>query len=112
MVRHGFGHRRVSVVVGRLGRMPTGEVARTRPTIAALLDFEAAWPRHTADKGEAIRRELALTEARYYQLLLRAAASLEGQAHDAVTAHRVNRLASAPDRHAASAPSPGTLGPR
>lgn len=35
----------------------------------ALLDFEARWPRHTGAKEEAIRAELAITPARYYQLL-------------------------------------------
>lgn len=55
-----------------------------------FLDFEAEWPRHTAAKENAIRG-LGLTPARYYQLLHRAAMSLEGQAHDAVTAHRVLR---------------------
>lgn len=55
-----------------------------------LLDFERAWPRHTSSKEIAIRSR-GLTPSRYYQLLHRAAASHEGQAHDAVTAHRVIR---------------------
>lgn len=55
-----------------------------------LLDFEAAWPRHCSAKENAIR-DRGLTPARYYQLLRRAAASLEGQAHDALTAHRITR---------------------
>lgn len=53
-----------------------------------LLDLEAAWPRHSHAKENAIR-ERDLTPARYYQLLHRAAASLEGQAHHAITACRV-----------------------
>lgn len=57
---------------------------------AELLDFERAHPRHTTAKETAIRT-LGVTPARYYQLLHRAARSLEGQAHDAVTAHRVLR---------------------
>lgn len=57
-----------------------------------LLDFESAWPRHSHAKENAIR-DRGLTPARYYQLLHRAAASLEGQAHDAITAHRVARRA-------------------
>lgn len=56
-----------------------------------LLDFEAAWPRHTSAKEELIRDELRIPPARYYQLLSRAAASLEGQSHDPITAHRVMR---------------------
>lgn len=58
-----------------------------------LLDFERAWPRHTGRKETAIR-ERGLTPARYYVLLSRAAASLEGQAHDAEVAHRVIRRGS------------------
>ncbi|WP_292870833.1 MULTISPECIES: DUF3263 domain-containing protein [Bacteria] len=54
-----------------------------------MLDFEQAWPRHSGRKEEAIRRHLGVTPVRYYVLLRRAAASLEGQAHDAITAHRV-----------------------
>lgn len=56
-----------------------------------LLDFEAAWPRHTPAKEELIRDELRIPPARYYQLLNRAAASLDGQAYDPITAHRVLR---------------------
>lgn len=56
-----------------------------------LLEFEAAWPGHTAAKGDAIHRDLDLSVARYYQRLHRAARSLEGQAHDPLTAHRVVR---------------------
>lgn len=60
-------------------------------TSGELLDFERAWPRHSGAKEGTIIRELGLKPARYYQLLHRAAASLEGQAHDAITAHRVVR---------------------
>jgi hypothetical protein len=59
-------------------------------TPADLLDFERAWPRHSHAKENAIR-ERGLTPARYYQLLRRAAVSLEGQAHDAITAHFILR---------------------
>ena len=54
-----------------------------------LLDFEAAYPRHTGAKEVAIREQLGLTPARFYQLLVRAAASMEGQQHDPMTARRV-----------------------
>lgn len=60
-------------------------------TTTDLLDFERTWPRHSHAKEVAIRAR-GLTPARYYQLLHRAAASLEGQEHDAITAHRVVRL--------------------
>lgn len=53
-----------------------------------LLDFERTWPRHSHAKEIAIRAR-GLTPARYYQLLHRAAVSLEGQAHDAITARRI-----------------------
>lgn len=58
---------------------------------AELLDFERAWPRHSGAKENAIIDTLGLKPARYYQLLRRAASSHDGQAHDAVTAHRVLR---------------------
>jgi hypothetical protein len=66
--------------------------------IARLLDFEATWPRHTSAKEELIRDELRITPPRYYQLLDRAAASLEGQAHDPLTAHRILRRMKRPRR--------------
>lgn len=59
-------------------------------TLAELLDFERSHPRHSHAKELAIRAR-GLTPARYYQLLARAAASREGLAHDAITAHRVMR---------------------
>lgn len=62
---------------------------------ADLLDFEARWPRHTGRKETAIIEQLDLAPARYYIELREAARSLEGQAHDAVTAHRVTRRADA-----------------
>lgn len=60
-------------------------------TVPKLLTLEARHPGHTPAKYEAIRR-LGLSEARFYQLLHRAAASVEGQAFDPVTAHRVLRM--------------------
>jgi hypothetical protein len=36
-----------------------------------------------------VRKDLGITPARYVQLLHRAAASHDGLAHDAITAHRV-----------------------
>jgi hypothetical protein len=59
-------------------------------TAVELLDFERTWPRHCHAKENAIR-DRGLTPARYYQLLHRAAGSLEGMAHDAITAAHVRR---------------------
>lgn len=58
------------------------------PTTAQLLDFAAMHPDIRGEVDGLIRRELGITPARYCQLLMRAAVSLEGQAYDPVTAHR------------------------
>lgn len=62
-------------------------------TPQTLLAFEARWPRHSGDKELAIRRELGLTPARFYQLLTRAANSGAGMAADPITARRVRARA-------------------
>lgn len=36
---------------------------------AAILDFERTWSRHAGAKEEAIRSQLSLSSARYYQVL-------------------------------------------
>lgn len=54
-----------------------------------LLDFEAAHPTHTPAKENAIRERFDINEVRYYVLLARAAESMEGIAHDPITARRV-----------------------
>lgn len=54
-----------------------------------LLDFEARHPERTRSKETAIRAELGMKPARYFQLLARAAESREGIAHDPITAARV-----------------------
>lgn len=54
-----------------------------------LLAFESHWPLHTPDKGEAIRSRLGISPVRYYQLLHRAASSLEGIREHPITARRV-----------------------
>ncbi|WP_413354007.1 DUF3263 domain-containing protein [Microbacterium sp. 1P06AB] len=56
---------------------------------ATLLDFEARHPGHPGHKQQAIETELGITAARYYQLAIRAAQSLEGMAHDPITARRL-----------------------
>lgn len=58
----------------------------------AILGFEGAWSRHAGAKEEAIRAELGLSPARYYQLLGRLidrSASLE---HDPMLVKRLRRL--------------------
>lgn len=54
-----------------------------------LLACEATHPRHTPTKKEAIRQTLGIGEARYYELLKRAAASDEGMRADPITARHV-----------------------
>jgi len=54
-----------------------------------LLDFEATHPHADGWKEMAIIRELGIKPARYYVLLSRAAESVEGIAHDPITARRV-----------------------
>lgn len=61
------------------------------PTTAQLLDFAATHPDIRGEVDGLIRRELGVTPARYCQLLMRAATSMEGQAHDPITAHRETR---------------------
>jgi len=58
----------------------------------ALLDFEARWNGHGAAKEEAMRTELALTPARYYQLLGRLVDTAEALAYDPMLVHRLRRL--------------------
>lgn len=59
--------------------------------VGTLLDFAARHPRLRGDVEDRIRRELGVSPARYCQLLHRAAETMEGQAHDPVTAHRIIR---------------------
>jgi hypothetical protein len=69
-----------------------------------LLDFEATWSRRPARlKESAIIDELGMRPARYYMLLHRAARSLEGQAHDPITARTVR------DRHRTWTAAPMTI---
>lgn len=58
-------------------------------TPSDLLAFEARYPSQTPTKTAAIERELGIRPARYYQLLIRAAASPEGIVADPITARRV-----------------------
>ena len=58
----------------------------------AILDFEANWRRHAGAKEEAIRADLGLSPARYYQLLGRLIDTTEAQQHDPLLAGRLRRL--------------------
>ncbi|MFT4280817.1 DUF3263 domain-containing protein [Microbacterium sp.] len=57
----------------------------------SILDFEARWPRHSASKEEAIRLELTMAPARYYQLLGRLVDDRDALAHDPLLLHRLRR---------------------
>jgi hypothetical protein len=58
----------------------------------AILEFEAEWRRHAGAKEEAIRSELGLAPARYYQLLGRLIDTTDAQEHDPMLAGRLRRI--------------------
>jgi hypothetical protein len=58
----------------------------------ALLAFEGEWRRHAGAKEEAIRSDLGMSPARYYQLLGRLIDTAEAQAHDPMLVKRLRRL--------------------
>lgn len=58
----------------------------------ALLDFESRWDGHSGAKEEAVRAQLGLTPARYYQLLGRLVETADAVAYDPVLVHRLRRL--------------------
>ncbi|MBD3942774.1 DUF3263 domain-containing protein [Microbacterium sp. NEAU-LLC] len=58
----------------------------------ALLDFEGEWRRHAGAKEEAIRAELGMSPARYYQLLGRLIDTTDAQEHDPMLVKRLRRL--------------------
>ena len=66
----------------------TGLTGRDR----AILDFEAAWSTHAGTKEEAIRAELGLTPARYYQLLGRLLDTAAAIEYDPMLVKRLRRL--------------------
>lgn len=72
-----------------------------------LLDFEARWGRHGAAKEEAVREELALTPARYYQLLGRLVDDADALAYAPMLVHRLRRMREAQRTVAVTAPGPG-----
>lgn len=57
----------------------------------ALLDFEARWPGHTSAKEEAVRADLDLAPARYYQLLGRLIEREDALAYDPLLTGRLRR---------------------
>ncbi|WP_439591982.1 DUF3263 domain-containing protein [Microbacterium sp.] len=58
----------------------------------AILAFEAEWRRHVGAKEEAIRDDLGMSPARYYQLLGRLIETTEAQEHDPMLVKRLRRL--------------------
>lgn len=68
----------------------------------ALLDFEARWQRHGAAKEEAVRADLDLTPARYYQLLGRLLDSPDAVVYDPMLVHRLRRLRDERERQRAA----------
>lgn len=58
----------------------------------AILDFEAEWRRHAGAKEEAIRADLGMSPARYYQLLGRLIDTAEAQEHDPMLVKRLRRV--------------------
>jgi hypothetical protein len=75
----------------------------------ALLDFESRWSGHDAVKEEAIRAELALAPARYYQLIGRVIDEPDAAAYDAMLVHRLRRLRDVRARERASRAAASTV---
>jgi hypothetical protein len=57
-----------------------------------ILAFEAEWRRHVGAKEEAIRDDLGISPARYYQLLGRLIETADAQEHDPMLVKRLRRL--------------------
>ncbi len=88
--------------------MPVADAGRAYPgrvplSDRDLLDFEARWGRHGAAKEEAVRAELSLTPARYYQLLGRLVDDADALAYDPMLVHRLRRVRDAQVRSAPKA---------
>ncbi|QTV80015.1 DUF3263 domain-containing protein [Microbacterium sp. NIBRBAC000506063] len=58
----------------------------------AILALEAGWPRHGGAKEEAIRTDLGLAPARYYQLLGRLVDTEAALVHDPLLVQRLRRI--------------------
>ncbi|HWU30173.1 MAG TPA: DUF3263 domain-containing protein [Microbacterium sp.] len=70
-------------------------------TPSALLAFERRHPGHPPGKEAAIIAELGIPPARFYQLLIRAARSIDGIRADPITARRVRAMVGRRGRAAA-----------
>jgi hypothetical protein len=57
-----------------------------------ILRFEGEWMRHVGAKEEAIRSDLGMSPARYYQLLGRLIDTAEAQEYDPMLVKRLRRL--------------------
>jgi hypothetical protein len=66
-----------------------------------LLDFEEKWGQHTGWKEEAIRKELGMTPARFYQLQNRIIDTAEAEQARPILVHRLRRLRDQRRRHTA-----------
>ncbi|SDQ87879.1 DUF3263 domain-containing protein [Microbacterium sp. cf332] len=64
----------------------------------SLLEFEARWGAHSGAKEEAVRAELSLSPARYYQLLGRVIESTDALSYDPMLVHRLRRMRAAAER--------------
>lgn len=58
----------------------------------AILDFENEWRRHAGAKEEAIRSELGVSPARYYQLLGRVIDTAPALEYDPMLVKRLRRM--------------------
>ncbi|MBW8762186.1 MAG: DUF3263 domain-containing protein [Microbacterium sp.] len=58
----------------------------------AILALETLWPRHSGAKEEAIRAQLGMSAARYYQLLGRLIDSEEALRYDPMLVGRLRRI--------------------
>lgn len=58
----------------------------------AIIDFESRWGEHTAAKEDAIRTELRLTSARFYQRLGRLIDTTGAQAYAPMLVKRLRRV--------------------
>lgn len=58
----------------------------------AILDFERSWWTQPGSKSDAIRAQLGLSPARYYQLLTGLVASHDAHGYDPLLVRRLRRL--------------------
>ena len=83
--------------VGVMGHLSHAAQPDDPRNARALLAFEAEWRRHAGAKEEAIRVELGLSPARYYQLLGRLIDTVEALEHDPMLVKRLRRVRDARD---------------